>query len=201
MFCGKCGKEIDNQSSFCPYCGNQIITNKPIKLDKTHKSKKRFLPIAIVFLLILIIAIMLVIKISNSKKADYSNYENVLSACCEAINKNNKSILNNLVYEKLGTAWNNDKVISTVDRFYGRTVDGEEWDNYEECLPLTTNIENYEHYKTKSELEELQEWLLDETGKIIEISEAMEIEMENESCIEIFLMKIENRWYVLYMDL
>lgn len=49
MFCQKCGKEIENDTKFCPYCGNQIaITPQPqqIKNDdpveqKPDKKKKK----------------------------------------------------------------------------------------------------------------------------------------------------------------
>lgn len=44
MFCGKCGKEIENTSSFCPYCGNKIndqsiIENKNAVTVSWHRRK------------------------------------------------------------------------------------------------------------------------------------------------------------------
>lgn len=187
-FCGNCGAQLDDTAIFCGQCGARTIANEPIEGNNTNKSKKTLLLITIP-LVILVTAIVSIIIISNSKRIDYSNYESVLSACCEAINKSDKATLNNLVYDKLGNDWNKEQVINVIDNFR------------EEYLPVATDIKRYEHYRTESEAEELQAWVFRKTGKIIEISEAMEIQMKNRSCLEICLMKVENRWYVLYIDL
>lgn len=36
-FCGKCGKEIDDEAKFCRYCGNKVemINNAPISNAKS----------------------------------------------------------------------------------------------------------------------------------------------------------------------
>ena len=28
MYCGKCGSKLENDATFCPYCGNKIDENK-----------------------------------------------------------------------------------------------------------------------------------------------------------------------------
>ncbi len=38
MFCGKCGKEIENTAKFCPYCGSMINEVVPPSLEETPKS-------------------------------------------------------------------------------------------------------------------------------------------------------------------
>lgn len=38
MFCGKCGKEIDNDSTFCPFCGQKIV-KAAVSGGKTEKPK------------------------------------------------------------------------------------------------------------------------------------------------------------------
>ncbi len=37
MFCGKCGKKIDNDSVFCHFCGNKILTESENNSNKLKK--------------------------------------------------------------------------------------------------------------------------------------------------------------------
>lgn len=79
MFCKKCGKEINNDASFCPYCGTVIMQEQPIADDsvitkersavdrsamdkipmygknRKQKKKRKFLPFFIVIAIIVLI--------------------------------------------------------------------------------------------------------------------------------------------------
>ena len=68
MFCQKCGKEIEDNIKFCPYCGNQVVTtpqpkqvnyNVPVRQKPEKKKKKKWLIgiIAAVVIIVLGIAI------------------------------------------------------------------------------------------------------------------------------------------------
>ena len=36
MYCGKCGSKLENDATFCPYCGNKIDENKAEDLHLTN---------------------------------------------------------------------------------------------------------------------------------------------------------------------
>lgn len=54
MFCGKCGKQIDEKAKFCPYCGATIGTDKKSK-KKSRKDIISKINIAIITVILLII--------------------------------------------------------------------------------------------------------------------------------------------------
>ena len=44
MFCGNCGKQIEDNSAFCPYCGDSIISNSiPQQETSANKYAKIFI--------------------------------------------------------------------------------------------------------------------------------------------------------------
>lgn len=40
MFCSKCGKEVQNEWSFCNYCGNALNSNENIQKEEIKKQEK-----------------------------------------------------------------------------------------------------------------------------------------------------------------
>ena len=40
MFCNKCGKEIENESTFCPNCGSAVISGQNKKLQEFSNKAK-----------------------------------------------------------------------------------------------------------------------------------------------------------------
>ncbi|WP_432627123.1 YARHG domain-containing protein [Brotaphodocola sp.] len=54
MFCGKCGKQIDEKAKFCPYCGVTIGTDKKSK-KKSKKNIVSKINIVIITVILLII--------------------------------------------------------------------------------------------------------------------------------------------------
>lgn len=48
MYCTRCGKEIQNDSTFCPYCGSKVIRpyqeNDPAQRNYYSNSTERFHP-------------------------------------------------------------------------------------------------------------------------------------------------------------
>ncbi len=125
-------------------------------------------------------------KNSNSPNLTYSD---VLEVCCDAINEKDKDILSDFIYEGFGDDWNTNMILNTIDYFE------------EEDLPMENRISDYKTHDSQEELKELQDWVFDETNNIIDIDKGMEIEMDNESNIEIMLVMIEGKWYILYLDL
>lgn len=51
MRCTKCGKEIDNQASFCPYCGTAIDNKHIEEVNKEYALSSMILGIMSLFLL------------------------------------------------------------------------------------------------------------------------------------------------------
>ena len=46
-FCTECGKENDNESTFCIHCGAKLLINKPLsKEEETKQQHQKFLTIA-----------------------------------------------------------------------------------------------------------------------------------------------------------
>ncbi len=148
------------------------------------KNKGHFALILAVFLLIGMLSACN--KNSNSPNLTYSD---VLEICCDAINEKDKDILSDFIYEGFGDDWNTNMILNTIDYFE------------EEDLPMENRISDYKTHDSQEELKELQDWVFDETNNIIDIDKGMEIEMDNESNIEIMLVMIEGKWYILYLDL
>lgn len=61
MFCHNCGKEVDNNSKKCPYCGVDLIHNDsaPVPIQRKKKSHKPFL---LILLAVILVCIFLLIK-------------------------------------------------------------------------------------------------------------------------------------------
>ena len=78
MFCSKCGKEIDDTSKFCNYCGNKILTeNDNTKPIKQHKKAIIFLIIGLLALCIIGIFIFQILskpKIIELNKDNFQDY-------------------------------------------------------------------------------------------------------------------------------
>ncbi len=116
-------------------------------------------------------------------------YNDVLDVCCEAFNKGNEKKLSDFIYEGFGNKWNNENIIQPFSDFE------------DEDLPLENKIERYDIHETASDLKKLQDWIFEETNHIIEFDKAIEISMDNDSCLEICLVMIDEKWYILYFDL
>lgn len=201
MFCKNCGKEILNGVAFCPECGakldvDNIPADEPIYEKKAKNNNKILMPVILIAVVACIVA---VVSVSVYKaKHKYDTYEAVLQVCCEAINKRDKDLLDDVVYEDFGYAYNSEWVYDSVDYYY----------NYQEKYgksygELTTTIEDFEHCTTHSDLEDLSEELFDETGKIINIDEAYVIEVSDttdKASVGFILIKTEGRWYVVMID-
>ena len=54
MICSKCGKSLDNNPSFCPYCGTKVVTMPPSNKSQLNKKQK-----IIILALSLVIIILL----------------------------------------------------------------------------------------------------------------------------------------------
>ena len=199
MFCGNCGKKVPDGVAFCPECGSKFTSDNLKSSEityvrKTKRSKK--IPILVISIAVVACIVALVFKVADLSKPKYDKYEDVLQVCCDAINKKNKKLLDDVVYEKLGSDWNDEHVYRIVDDFYEYQIENDE--NYGK---LTTDIDRYEHFTSRYDLDEAEEEFFNMTGKMVNFDEAYEIEMDNESCMEIALIKAEGRWFVLYLDL
>lgn len=200
MFCGKCGSEIKENTLYCSNCG-QRLSQTDLPKSKENKMKnwicvnKKKVIVAVSILAVLIIGLTIFCA-SPKKKIDYTDYLEVLQVCCDAVNERDKEILDDIVFKGLGNEWNEEYVYNTVDMFYEEQEEDEEY-----YSPLTTEIKGYKHHRSNSDIDELKDWIFEETGNIVEVEEGYELGMDNESCMEIFLIKVTGRWYVLYLDL
>ena len=144
-------------------------------------------------LLSLIILVFLLTSMLSAcgNKFNSSNltYSDVLEICCDAINEKDKSIISDFIYEDFGDDWNANMIFDSIDDFD------------EEYLPLENSVSGYEMYDSNEDLKELQDWIFEETNKVIDIDKGMEIGMDNDSSMEIFLVMIQEKWYILYFDL
>lgn len=76
MFCIRCGKEIDNDSKFCPSCGG-VVSNNNAKSNinkieqKQHKRKSGFIRLLVVGALLMVaLVVMLLFYSTNSQNSD-----------------------------------------------------------------------------------------------------------------------------------
>ena len=58
MFCGNCGKEIENNATFCPECGAKVEAAKTGKEKTVNPNIKKYARLAIVILAALAIVII-----------------------------------------------------------------------------------------------------------------------------------------------
>lgn len=85
MICEHCGKEIPEETYFCPECGMKkekpVGKNASEEGNDTEKKKKKggFLKVLILLLLLLILIVSIVIAIKNSKKDDTIAKETYIS--------------------------------------------------------------------------------------------------------------------------
>ena len=72
MFCSKCGKEIEDNSKYCNYCGNKQKNNK-IKINK----KKIIIGLFVMTLIVFGITSVLKLKNMSEDKTLPNNQENI----------------------------------------------------------------------------------------------------------------------------
>ena len=74
MNCNKCGFLLEENSKFCPNCGNQIIDNISISNEEMNKSffkqYKKIMMICGIILIILLITLFIIFVNSQNKRAD-----------------------------------------------------------------------------------------------------------------------------------
>ena len=141
MYCKKCGAQINDGEKFCGSCGTAVTPqeSRAIVTSKAQmRNSKAGILAAIAIGVVVIIGAVLIF--STLAKPDYDKYEEALKVCCNAINKRDKKLLDDVIYDKLGEDWNDEYVYETVDAFYEQQEDGEKYKK------LTSDVENYKHY-------------------------------------------------------
>lgn len=68
MYCQNCQKEVNNNSSYCPYCGQKIRNNKLFKIFTVT--------ITIILLILIVIIGFIIIDNNNFKSRNFSDYFN-----------------------------------------------------------------------------------------------------------------------------
>lgn len=85
MFCNKCGKEIPNESEFCPYCGNKLNEKSSKRDHKTNKNNRESIKeeieshkllVSTVIILILFVLIPIALVLINYNKKTKSKIDN-----------------------------------------------------------------------------------------------------------------------------
>ena len=169
------------------------VNNKEENTMKTNYLKS-FLTKMFCTLLILTISLSIsscstIEKQKQPKTKENLDYNDVIDFCCEAINKKDKSVISDFIYNDFGEDWNKENIYDTIENFE------------KEDLPLENKIRGYDTHESTSDLQELQDWIFEETNRIVTIDKGLEIGMDNDSHIEIFLVMIDENWYILYLDL
>lgn len=77
MFCKNCGKELPEESAFCPYCMTKLVEENKTEPLGIKKKKSKALPITMVSLVCvvaIIVGVVFVTKMKNSdKNGDFNN--------------------------------------------------------------------------------------------------------------------------------
>ena len=69
MRCSNCGKEIDDKSLFCSYCGAKIEPTNSVKTSKeTNSSEKKKQPLWLTIILLIISIFVMVLGMSYFEK-------------------------------------------------------------------------------------------------------------------------------------
>lgn len=71
MFCKNCGKELPDESNFCPYCMTKFVEENKTEPIEVNKKKSKALPVAIVALVCvvaIIVGVVVVPKMKNSNE-------------------------------------------------------------------------------------------------------------------------------------
>ncbi len=198
-YCQHCGAQINEQSKFCGSCGAIIERQEPNSsansYERTIKNKHKLIGIATCTIIGVLIVVGLILIITNLSKPKYGEYEDVLEVCFDALNTGNTRLLDDVVYEKFGSAWNYKYVYGVVEDF----AEEKKTERYGKLT--TSSIEDYEHITSDYELEEIKkDWRL--SNLYLEDLEDIEelCGIETDYGMEIVLGKIDGRWYVLSID-
>ena len=142
-------------------------------------------------ILVLLCVLIATTMVSCGGKTNRKNltYNEVLEVCCEAINKNNANKIDSFIYDGFGDQWNEENIIEPLSNFE------------DENLPLENKISDFEIYESNNDLKKWENYIFEKTNKIVELDKAIEIEMDNDSSMEISLVMIDEKWYILYFDL
>lgn len=93
-FCHKCGKKIESDVNFCPYCGAEISKAKKIEANTSKKNKVNSNVIVIASLVIAIVIVVLVLNNNKQLRDEKLQSKNVPSAQQqEQMNKTMEGIL------------------------------------------------------------------------------------------------------------
>ena len=92
MKCNKCSKELPTGSQFCPYCLNKFTSETEIIPEAVKKKENRiirFIIIAVIFLIALVIAA--VIFQNKNTDADSLDYSNTTESTASQISETEKT--------------------------------------------------------------------------------------------------------------
>ena len=98
MFCGKCGKKLDDNMVFCPDCGENIKKSasvEPIKLDTSLERQGKI--IGNVLRIVVAIVVIVLIIIGVKKLFFRDTYEDLVKKYCNAIEEKNAEKIISLI--------------------------------------------------------------------------------------------------------
>ena len=100
-YCRKCGKELDDKTSFCPSCGTQISENS--NLNENNDNKKIIIILGAVLAAIVIICATIIVIFATKDNNKEKTTTQVTTVATSNPNINDKNRLNSL-YERYGDA-------------------------------------------------------------------------------------------------
>ena len=109
MFCGKCGKELPDEAKFCLNCGREIGTNYTVgtgnteqRKEKTAGQKKKWIALAIICGIILLIMILLYLFPASKKELTSDNQANDKQAIADYHKPTESDLKNAETYNNSG---------------------------------------------------------------------------------------------------
>ncbi|MCR5119446.1 MAG: zinc ribbon domain-containing protein [Lachnospiraceae bacterium] len=80
MFCGNCGKNIDDGEKYCKYCGKEVTANTEADLSKPQKGLKLSKPViavcaGVVFLILVFLLVLIIPRLFEEDRTDDNKRE------------------------------------------------------------------------------------------------------------------------------
>lgn len=109
MFCGNCGKELPDEAKLCLNCGREIGGNYTIRIDsieqkqeKTSSQKRKWIALAIIFGIIILIIVFINLSSEPGKEFTSNNQENNKNTIADYKKPTESDLKNAEIYYKRG---------------------------------------------------------------------------------------------------
>lgn len=210
MFCGKCGKEFDDNTVFCPNCGERLeksVSVPPVEINSSVERQGKI--IGNILRGVVAVAVIVLVIMGVKKIFFPDSYEKLVKEYCKAIEENDGEKLLSLIPDDYIEAALEDGDFENEEELAGEMEDqmkeawGKAKDTYGDDINFSCEI--VESTKDEDRMKKRNMEMEEEYNLKEEISEyyklELKIKMEGDkgsgsTTNNIGVMKIDGNWYL-----